>query len=213
MSADDAVPEAEAFRGTRGYGAGVLVQLSGVPGSGKSTLARGLAAGHGLVVLDTDVVKSALLERDLSVADAGPAAYGVVLALAADLLAQGHGVVVDSPCRYPALLAAGQQVAEEAGVGYRFVELWVDDPATLLPRLDGRRPRPSQVASSTDAAPGTAWEHGTAVATLRAWQDELVRPEAGYVRLDAALPPDELLRAASNHLASGRAPGSARARD
>jgi hypothetical protein len=169
---------------------GVLVQLSGVPGSGKSTLARGLAAAHGLVVLDTDVVKSALLERDLSVADAGPAAYGVVLAL-----------------------AAGQQVAEEAGVGYRFVELWVDDPATLLPRLDGRRPRPSLVASSTDAAPGTAWEHGTAGATLRAWQDELVRPEAGYVRLDAALPPDELLRAASNHLASGRAPGSARARD
>jgi predicted kinase len=203
MSADDALPEAETFRGTGVTVLGVLVQLSGVPGSGKSTLARGLSATRGLVVLDTDVVKSVLLSRDLPVADTGPAAYGVVLALAADLLAQGHGVVVDSPCRYPALLAAGQRVAEEAGVAYRFVELWADDPATLLARLDGRRPRPSQVASSTDPVPGTEWEHGTAMATLRAWQDQLVRPEAGCVRLDAALPPHELLRAASSHLASG----------
>jgi hypothetical protein len=86
----------------------VLVQLSGVPGSGKSTLARGLSEALGLVVLNTDVVKSALLSRDLGVEAAGPASYGVVLALAADLLAQGHQVVIDSPCRYPALLESGQ---------------------------------------------------------------------------------------------------------
>src|SRR5688572_14207341 len=72
----------------------VLLQLSGVPGSGKSTLARGLSAALGLVVLDTDVVKSALLSRDLGVGAAGPASYGVVLALAADLLTQGHEVVI-----------------------------------------------------------------------------------------------------------------------
>jgi predicted kinase len=117
----------------------VLVQLSGVPGSGKSTLARGLSEALGLVVLDTDVVKSALLSRDLGVHAAGPASYGVVLALAADLLAQGHQVVIDSPCRYPALLKSGQEVAEA---------------------------------------------------------EQLVRPQDGYVRLDAALPPDELLHAA-----------------
>ncbi len=174
----------------------VIVQLSGVPGSGKSTLARGLATARGLVVLDTDVVKSALLSRAVPIGEAGPAAYGVVLALAADVLAQGHGVVIDSPCRYPSLLASGQETAEAAGVPYRFVELWAEDPAALLPRLDGRVPRPSQVASSSDPVPGTEWEHGTAVATLRAWQEQLVRPEVGYLRLDAALPPDELLRAA-----------------
>jgi predicted kinase len=174
----------------------VLVQLSGVPGSGKSTLARGLSETLGLVVLDTDVVKSALLSRDLGVEAAGPASYGVVLALVADLLAQGHQVVIDSPCRYPALLKSGQEVAEAAGVPYRFVELRIEDPAALLPRLDGRVPRPSQVASSSDPVPGTGWEHGTAEATMRAWQEQLVRPQDGYVRLDAALPPDELLHAA-----------------
>ena len=185
----------------------VLVQLSGVPGSGKSTLARGLSEALGLVVLDTDVVKSALLSRDLGVEAAGPASYGVVLALAADLLAQGHEVVVDSPCRYPALLTSGQEVAEAAGVPYRFVELWVDDPAALLPRLDRREPRPSQVASSSEPVPGTAWEHGTATATMRAWQGQLVRPEVGYVRLDATLPPDELLREALTALDRSRPTG------
>ena len=182
----------------------VLVQLSGVPGSGKSTLARGLSAALGLVVLDTDVVKSALLSRDLGVEAAGPASYGVVLALAADLLAQGHQVVIDSPCRYPALLKSGQEVAEAAGVPYRFVELRIEDPAALLPRLDGRVPRPSQVASSSDPVPGTEWEHGTAEATMRAWQEQLVRPQDGYVRLDATLPPDELLHAALTGLERSR---------
>ena len=176
------------------------MQLSGVPGSGKSTLARGLSSALGLVVLDTDVVKSALISRSVPVGDAGPATYGAVLSLAADVLAQGHRVLIDSPCRYPALLDSGQEVADAAGVPYRFIELWVDDPAALLPRLDGRVPRPSQVASSSDPVPGTAWDHGTAVATMRAWQEQLVRPEVGYVRLDAALGPDDLLRAALRHL-------------
>ena len=184
----------------------MLVQLSGVPGSGKSTLARGLSEALGLVVLDSDVVKSVLLSRYLGVAASGPATYGVVLALAADVLAQGHEIVLDSPCRYPALLASGQEVAEAAGVPYRFVELWVDDPAALLPRLDGRVPRPSQVASSSDPVPGTEWEHGTAEATMRAWQEQLVRPKDGYVRLDAALPPGELLHAALTGLDRSRPP-------
>lgn len=183
----------------------VLVQLSGVPGSGKSTLARSLSSTLGLVVLDTDVVKSALISGAVPVGDAGPATYVAVLALAEDLLAQGHRVVVDSPCRYPALLESGQALAAAAGVPYRFVELWVEDPAALLPRLDGRVPRPSQVASSSDPVPGTAWELGTAEATLRSWQDQLVRPEAGYVRLDASLAPDDLLRATLDHLGSDRA--------
>jgi hypothetical protein len=92
-------------------------------------------------------------------------------------------------------------------VPYRFVELRVDDPAALLPRLDGRVPRPSQVASSSDPVPGTEWEHGTAEATMRAWQEQLVRPQDGYVRLDAALPPDELLHAALTGLEPNPRPG------
>lgn len=40
----------------------VLVQLSGVPGSGKSTLARSVAGATGFVVMDTDVLKSSIID-------------------------------------------------------------------------------------------------------------------------------------------------------
>jgi predicted kinase len=173
----------------------MFLQLSGVPGTGKSTLARGLAAGLDLVVLDTDVVKSALLSTDVPFAAAGRATYAAVLALAGDLLAQGRSVVVDSPCRYVDLLAAGQRVAADAGVPYRLVELWADDPADLLPRLTARDIRQSQVTPAV-----TEWELGTPADTLRGWQEQLVRPESGWLRLDALRPPDELLREALDHL-------------
>lgn len=166
----------------------MLLQLSGVPGTGKSTLARSLAVDLDLVVLDSDVLKSALLSADVSFETAGPATYAAVLAVASDLLAQGRSVVVDSPCRYVELLVSGRRVARQARVPYRLVELWADDPADLLPRLAARAARPSQVT------PGAArWELGTPVETLRGWQEQLVRPETGWLRIDALADPSALL--------------------
>jgi predicted kinase len=182
----------------------VLLQLSGVPGSGKSTLARRLAAERGMVVLDTDVLKSAQLDTGASFAQAGRSAYVSVLALAADLLDQGREVIVDSPCRYVELLEGGQAVAIEAGVRYTFIELRAADPARLLTRLDARAPKRSQVASSREAAPGTGWELGTPEATLRGWQDQLVHPESDWLQLDADRDPDELLAAALDYLDRSR---------
>jgi predicted kinase len=178
----------------------VLVQLSGVPGSGKSTLARGLAAELGVVVLDTDVLKSALLARGMAMTAAGPATYAAVLALAGDLLKQRHDVLIDSPCRYDELLRDGQSTAAAAGASYRFIELWADDPADLLTRLDRRRPRPSQIASGTEPVPGTSWELGTPVETLRGWQEQLVRPALDWVRIDALAGPAEALGTALAYL-------------
>ncbi len=166
----------------------MLLQLSGVPGTGKSTLARSLAADLDLVVLDSDVVKSALMSTDVSFAAAGPATYAAVLALAGDLLAQGRSVVVDSPCRYVELLASGQRLAAEAGVPYRLVELWADDPADLVPRLTARTARPSQVTPAV-----ARWELGTPAETLRGWQEQLVRPETGWLRVDALADPAAVL--------------------
>ena len=178
----------------------MLVQLSGVPGSGKSTLARGLSATAGLVVLDTDVLKSALIDGGVAVAAAGRPAYLAALALAEDLLAQGRSVVVDSPCRYPALLDAGRDIARDAGVRYAFIELWATEVSFLLARLDTRAPRISQVASATDPVAGTEWELGTPEATLRAWQSQLVRPEEDWLRLDAQQPAASILAAALSYL-------------
>ena len=163
----------------------MFVQLSGVPGSGKSTLARGIARATGCVVVDTDVLKSALVEGGVPVADTGRPTYLAALALADDLLAQGRSVVLDSPCRYPSLLDAGRDIARAAGVRYAFIELWAADATSVLARLDSRSPRISQVASATDPVPGTAWELGTPEATLRAWQSQLVRPDGDWLRLDA----------------------------
>jgi predicted kinase len=168
------------------YGGFVLIQMSGVPGSGKSTLARAIAEGGSFVVIDTDVLKSALLSSGVPLSDAGRATYATAVAFAEDLLRQGHGVVLDSPCRYQDLLDSGMAVAEAASVPYAFIELLADDAATLLTRLDRRIPRASQVASSATAAPGTTWEFGSAEATLRAWQRQLVRPPRDSLRLNAA---------------------------
>ena len=179
----------------------MLVQLSGVPGSGKSTLARGIAAATGAVVVDTDVLKSALVDSGIAVADAGRPAYAAALALSADLLAQHRGVVLDSPCRYPELLTAGQRLAGDVGVRYAFVELWASDTSALLPRLDRRVPRASQVASSTAPVPGTAWEFGTPEQTLATWQSQLVRPEQDWLRLDADVSVEANLAEALAYLA------------
>jgi predicted kinase len=180
----------------------MLLQLSGVPGTGKSTLARSLTADLGLVVLDTDVVKSALMASNVPFSAAGPATYAAVLAIASDLLAQGRSVVVDSPCRYAELLASGQRVAAEAKVPYRLVELWADDPAELLPRLATRDARPSQVIP-----PVGRWELGTPAETLRGWQEQLVRPETGWLRVDALADPATVLAEVREWLAASVGPG------
>jgi predicted kinase len=180
----------------------MLLQLSGVPGAGKSTLARSLASDLDLVVLDSDVVKSALMATDVPFAAAGPATYAAVLAVAADLLAQGRSVVVDSPCRYAELLAAGQQVAADAEVPYRLLELWADDPAELLPRLTARAARPSQVTPAV-----SPWELGTPAETLRGWQEQLVRPETGWLRVDALADPATVLAEVREWVSASVGPG------
>ncbi|MFC7362335.1 AAA family ATPase [Nocardioides astragali] len=182
----------------------MLVQLSGVPGSGKSTLARSVAGATGIVVLDTDVLKSSIVGSGVPVAAAGPVTYAAVLALAQDLLEQGRSVLLDSPCRYQELLDSGRQMANVHGVRYAFIELWVHDWGTVLHRLDGRSPRPSQLESATSPVPGTDWEFATAEETLATWQTQLLRPEHDWLRLDAEDAAKDNLRAALRYLGPHR---------
>ena len=167
------------------YRCTVLVQLSGLPGSGKSTLAYEIANAADFVVVNTDVLKSSLIGSGVDVSDAGAATYAAALGLSSDLVAQGKSVILDSPCRYRDLLEGGLSIASDAGVRYAFIELWVPNVSVLLPRLDARTSRISQVASATDPAPGTTWEFGTAEATLGEWQEQLLHPREGWLRLDA----------------------------
>jgi predicted kinase len=129
-----------------------LLQMAGPPGIGKSTLARGVCAETGAVRLDVDVVKSALLVTPVAWDEAGRAAYEVLFALADDLLAAGHAVVVDSPCHYRQIVDRGTQSARRHGAVYAFVELRGDDLGLLKRRLRARQPLPSQMPD-LDACP------------------------------------------------------------
>jgi predicted kinase len=132
----------------------LLIQMSGVPGAGKSTLARTIGRHTGAVVLDHDVVKTALLEAGVPWPDAGRASYQTLQVLAKSLLDQQHSVVLDSPCLYQDLLDAGLRVAEETGACYRYVECVVDDFSEIDRRLRGRTSLSSQRAA-LDAPPAS----------------------------------------------------------
>jgi predicted kinase len=79
-----------------------FVQMSGFPGSGKSTLAREIAKRTGAVIIDHDIVKSALLHSmDENVMDgklAGRISYNIDWSLIDFHLSQGQCVIFDSPC-------------------------------------------------------------------------------------------------------------------
>lgn len=62
-----------------------FLQMSGFPGSGKSTLSREIAKMTGAIIIDHDIVKSALLESfevdDIDTRVAGKISYDIEWAL------------------------------------------------------------------------------------------------------------------------------------
>ena len=95
----------------------LLVIVSGAPGSGKTTLATRLSEELGLTLLAKDHIKEALGDA-VGVPDdvagsqrLGRAAYAATFALAAESLAAGRGVVLESNFR------RGSSEAEIAALG------------------------------------------------------------------------------------------------
>ncbi len=128
-----------------------LLQMAGWMGSGKSTITNRVSERTGAVVLDHDTTKSAILSSGSTDREAGRASYAVLHALAADLLAQGHSVVIDSPSLYDAIPATGARLAAATGARYLFVEC--ECPSELAAeRLGSRAGKPSQVRSAEEAS-------------------------------------------------------------
>jgi predicted kinase len=100
----------------------LLVQMHGHPGSGKSTIARALGKALPAVVIDKDVIASALIRTGLPFGEAGPLSYQVMYAQAARFLADGLSVVFDSPCFWPIIEETTRRVAREANADWRMVE-------------------------------------------------------------------------------------------
>ena len=167
-----------------------LLQMAGWMGSGKSTLARSIASATGAVVLDHDTTKSAIMAAGVDHPPAGGASFGVLFALAADLLRQGQATIVGSAAAYFSVVERGLAVAAEAGAPYYFIECECPEELAAA-RIADRYALPSQVKNRDDAA------------TVRNDENRGVyRPTAGGLVLDSSRPLAESMEVSLEYLAT-----------
>ena len=111
--------------------------MHGEPGSGKTTLAAALAPRVPALHLDKDVISSALIRGGIAPAEQGPGAYETLRSLAASFLAQGHSVILDSPCYWPAIEESGRAIAARFRILWFMIECQ-SPPAVVEHRLASR---------------------------------------------------------------------------
>jgi predicted kinase len=175
----------------------VLYAVGGLIGSGKSTLADALGDALDAPVVDADrtrkflagVAPTTKLSDARFSGDYAPerteAVYEEVLRRAAVVLRSGRPVVLDASFRSARWREAAQQLAQEHGVAFRFVEC-AAPRAVLEERLRAREAGPTvsdgRVSLLDDFV--KAWEPVTELAP-----DE-------HVRIDTSRDPSEALRQA-----------------
>ncbi|GAA0327454.1 ATP-binding protein [Bacillus carboniphilus] len=125
-----------------------FLQMSGFPGAGKSTLARLIAENTGAIVIDHDIIKSALLDSlDVSIDPklAGKMAYQIDWSLIDLHLSQGFSVILDSPCFYKEMIERGMDLATKHYADYKYVECYLNDYQEINHRLKTRKRMKSQI--------------------------------------------------------------------
>jgi predicted kinase len=163
----------------------LFVQMAGHAGSGKSTLARQVADHFGGVVVDLDVVKTALLDAGLGWDQASKGSYETIYALVDDFLAGGtRCVVVDVPSYWPDIhQRLGASVIEHQA-RYLFLECTAPE-AVRVDRVLARPAKRSQI-QDLGFAPVDAPRDATMI-HLR----PIARPPAGpYLIVDTNEPVD-----------------------
>ncbi|WP_096272637.1 AAA family ATPase [Paucisalibacillus globulus] len=125
-----------------------FLQMSGFPGSGKSTLAREIAKQTGAVLVDHDVVKSALLEEvsNIDRKEAGIFSYNIDWAIVESNLSIGHSVILDSPCLYDVMIEKGEYLVEKYKAKYKYIECVLEDFQEVNKRLKNREKMASQIS-------------------------------------------------------------------
>ncbi len=108
----------------------VLVMLMGFPGAGKTHCARLLAARLGAAHVATDHLRSRLFIAASYADDENRAVFTVAEGLVDDLLAEGHGVVLDATNLLARYRAPMERVAARRDVAVLHVHVVADDVET-----------------------------------------------------------------------------------
>lgn len=138
-----------------------FLQMAGFPGSGKSTLSRAIAKHTSAVIIDHDIVKSALLQaletHHVQTDAAGHISYSIEWSLIDFHLSQGHNVILDSPCFYEEMLDKGQSLCEKHRAQYKYIECYLNDRKEINRRLKIRVRMISQIAEIASEAGFNSW--------------------------------------------------------
>ncbi len=176
-----------------------LLQLAGAPCTGKSLLAAEIAKQRAAVIVNSDVVKSTMLEAGVEWKLAGPTAYLLLFALADDFLGQGRSVILDSPSHYAYIPENGERTARSHGCRYRFIELVCPDLDEVSRRFSQRTPRRSQMRG-VHQGPADAPEDFSRAKRLGAHQWQTYGPQGGHLVLDSTGPVEKYLKQALDYI-------------
>ncbi|MGG5769695.1 AAA family ATPase [Bacillus wiedmannii] len=142
-----------------------FLQMSGFPGSGKSTVSKYIAKLTGAVIINHDVLKSALLQslemKGVESTIVGGVSYDVEWALIDSYLEQGHSVILDSPCLYEGMVEKGMKLSNKHGVKYKYIECYLNDMEEINNRLQTRKRMVSQIGKVDSEVAFKKWLDGS----------------------------------------------------
>ncbi|KAJ0165800.1 hypothetical protein CTA2_9944 [Colletotrichum tanaceti] len=169
----------------------LCIQMSGAPGSGKSTTAKALAGPLDAVVLDLDVIKTTLLDKNIPFQQAATLSYSVLWALAGDVLEQGRNLIIDCACNYEEIVTRGTALAaEQSGCEHWYVECRPEvDIRVLDERLRGRRSMRSQRTGVERPPVDAVASHDAGEpqeSLFRRWIESPHRPENNVIVVDSS---------------------------
>lgn len=94
-----------------------LILMAGMPGTGKSTIAKTIGRELNIIVIDKDVIISAMLHSNVPEEIGQPAAYRVMFDLGSDLLnRQRQSVILDSPAGLPVSVESARQICQPSQI-------------------------------------------------------------------------------------------------
>ncbi|EEM43358.1 hypothetical protein bthur0014_6270 [Bacillus thuringiensis IBL 4222] len=139
--------------------------MSGFPGAGKSTVSKYIAKLTGAIIVDHDVLKSALLKslevKGIESTIVGGLAYDAEWALIDSYLEQGHSVILDSPCLYEGMVEKGIKLSNKHGVKYKYIECYLNDMEEINARLQTRKRMISQIEKVRSEVGFKKWLNGS----------------------------------------------------